>query len=88
MKQKLLALRTLSNRRFAAAAVVGLFAAPAFADAGTGGTDVGTVLSNVLPTIINSVITGMSTTISQVAPVIALALGIGYAIKMVRKQAK
>mgnify|MGYP000178592023 FL=1 len=32
--------------------------------------------------------TAITTTISSVAPVIALAVGIAYAVRMVRKQAK
>lgn len=86
MKQKLAALRAIGQRRYVVAVAATLAAPAAFAEGTT--VDVGTVLSGVLPTIINSVITGMSTTISQVAPVIALALGIGYAVKMGRKQAK
>lgn len=91
MKQKLASLRALalSNRRYVAALGVSLVAAPAFADAaGTGATDANSVLSNVLPTLVGSLLTAMGTTITQVGPIIALACGIAFAVRMVRKQAK
>lgn len=87
MKQKLAALRTIGQRRLVVAATATTLAAPAAFAEGTN-VDVGTVLAGVLPNIINSLISGMSTTISAVAPIIALALGIAYAVKLVRNQVK
>lgn len=85
MKQKLLALRNLaSNRKTIAVVALSAASVPAFAE----GTDVSASITTALGAIVPAIVTAMTTTISQVAPVIALALGIAYAVRMVRKQAK